>query len=111
MNRKGFTLVELLAVIVIISMIMMVVYPSISKMQKKTGLELYKSYEKMMVEYATVSSYKENEIIQLDELIQEENSLQEIKNFCSGYVLHNDNDYKAYIDCGTDYKTEGFNNN
>lgn len=108
MNKKGFTLMELLAAIVIIGVVLMIVYPEISKISKKNSDDLYKSYENMMVEYAMVSQLKNNTIIKLSELEE----LVQIKKECKGYVTINHNvtpnDYKAYIRCGDKYKTTGY---
>ena len=43
MNRKGFTLVELLAVIVILALLMLVAGTSIARVVKKARVELYNS--------------------------------------------------------------------
>ncbi len=108
MNKKGFTLMELLASIVIIGIVLMIVYPEITKISKKNNDDLYKSYENMMVEYATVSKFNNRNVIKLSEL----EDLMQIKNECKGYVTINHgvtpNEYKAYIRCGEKYKTTGY---
>ncbi len=109
LNKKGFTLVEVLTVIVVISLIMMISFPALLKIINRNNEELYKSYEKLMVEYAKVSPYKNRNRIYLNEL----EGLEEIQEKCSvGYVDINHATtpvvYNAYIECG-DYKTK--NNN
>lgn len=105
MNKKGFTLMELLATIVIIGIVLMIVYPEISKISKKNNDDLYKSYENMMVEYAMVSKLNYKNTIKLAEL----EDLIQIKNECKGYVTINHGvspvEYKAYIRCGEKYTT------
>ena len=100
MNKKGFTLMELLTVIVVIAIIMMVVYPSISKIQKNNNDEMYKTYEKMMIEYALVSGINNNTIIKLSSLREKGLAMDDE---CNGYV--NMTTKKAYISCGNKYTT------
>ena len=115
MNNRGFTLMELLAVIVIISIILMIVYPEISTISNKNNDEKYKQYEKMMEEYAMVSKKNSQDYIKLSELkdldiiINPNLSDRE----CKGYVkIEHDvtpNTYKGYISCKNGYKTTGYN--
>ncbi len=49
MSKKAFTLIELLAVIVIIGLIIGIVIPAASKLFSKTSKEQHSYYEKMMV--------------------------------------------------------------
>lgn len=108
MNKKGFTLIELLAVIVIISIILMIIYPSITKTSEENKEKLYQGYEKMMIEYAMVSSKRNQSIIKLNDLEE----LDKVKKECKGYVeINHDvtpNTYKAYIKCDDKYQTKGF---
>ena len=119
MNKKGFTIMELLATIVILAMIMMMIFPSITKLLKNNDEKKYQTYEDMMVEYAIVSEVAPvNNIIKLSQL----DELADVKRECTGYVKVIDrtkNQYKAYILCGDnvedcngdyseDYKTDGF---
>lgn len=123
MNRKGFTLMELLATIVILGLIMLIIFPSITKLMKNNDSKKYDTYERMMVEYAIVSDIlpDANNNIKLSQL----NELADVKKECVGYVHVIDkskNEYKAYISCGynseddelacndygEDYKTNDF---
>ena len=108
MNKKGFTLVELLSIIVLIGIVLMVVFPAVSKLLKRNNEEMYASYEDMMVEYAKVSSLNNNNTIGLTAL----DNLDQVKNECIGYVTINHNSvpnvYKAYIKCSDKYQTENF---
>ncbi len=106
LNKKGFTLVEVLTVIIIITAIMMISLPVMNSLTKRNNEELYKSYEKMMEEYARNSPLKTEDTIMLSDL----DGLDQIKNECSGYVYINHTPpvmYKAYIECG-DYHTTGY---
>lgn len=117
MNNKGFTMMEILAAIVIVGIILIFIYPSITEISKKNSDEKYKSYEKMMVEYAMISKDRNKEIIKLSELsdldiiINPDSSNKE----CRGYVIIDHtvtpNTYKAYISCSDKYKTSGYNAN
>ena len=102
MNQKGFTLVELLAVIVIISLIMLITYPNIIKIINDNNKEIYAGYERAMVEYAKVSPLRTKSPILLSEL-NTDNSLDGIKDAgCNGYVVVNhttDVTYQAFIRC------------
>ena len=104
LNKKGFTLMEVLTVIIVITIIMMITLPLVDSISNRNKEELYKSYEKMMVEYAMASSKKQG-TISLSEL----NGLDKIKNECTGFVKIDDNNYNAYIKCpkedGSKYKT------
>ncbi len=103
MNKKGFTLMELLTVLVVMVIITMVVYPSVTKLLQKNSKEMYSSYEQMMVEYAKTLNSKERII-----LLKELDGLDKIKNECFGYV--DTQEEKAYIKCSDKYKTTGYNN-
>lgn len=108
MNKKGFTLIELLVTIILIGIIMTIVLPSAFKSSNENRIKLYKEYEKMMIEYARVSELNSENIINLNNLEE----LGRVKNECIGYVTINHgivpNEYNAYISCGDDYETEGF---
>ena len=65
MNNKGFTMMEVLAAIVIVSVILMVVYPSVSEISKKNNEDKYHNYEKMMVEYAMINKNRDKDILKL----------------------------------------------
>ena len=107
MNKKGFTLVEVLAVIIILGFLMMLVIPSIDKLMKDNDEKKYMTYEDMMVEYAIVYPNKNLTTIKLSLL----DNLDEVKKNCTGYVKvidRNKNDYKSYIKCGNKYITSGY---
>ncbi len=108
MNKKGFTLVELLAVVVIMALIMALAFPSITGMISGSNQKKYVSYEKSMSEYAKAYYEDESGIIGLSLL--KSKGLTGIDSDCIGYVDLND-DYKAYIKCSDDYQTNNFNAN
>ncbi len=106
MNKKGFTLMEVLTVIIVITAIMMIALPTISNISKKNNNELYKTYEKIIEEYALTNEHKGEIVINIDQLGLRE----KIGDKCNGYAyLINDRplEYKAYILCG-DYRTTGY---
>ena len=108
MNKKGFTLVELLATIVIIGLIMTLVMPSASRVSNDNKERMYKEYEKMMIEYAKINRYNEMSVINLYDL----DELDNVKEECEGYVTINHSanpaTYASYISCGENYTTTGY---
>ena len=107
MNKKGFTLVELLATIVIMALIMTMAFPSIQRLITNNDKQKYSSYEKSMQEYAKAYYEDSNQIINLNSL--KEKGLTGIDSDCIGYVDANNN-YKPYLKCSK-YETNGFDNN
>ena len=111
MNKQGFTLVELISVVVLISLVMMLIVPGLSSLMNANRRKEYQTYMDMMIEYTkTYPGYKEREYICLDEL-----NIKEINNNtdCNGYVEIDNNRLKSYLSCykGTEkkFETEGFN--
>lgn len=108
MNKNGFTLVELLATIIIIGLIMVFVMPSAARVSRNNKKRIYSEYENMMVEYAKINENNSEDVINLYDLEELEN----VKNECLGYVTINHSTtpstYHAYIDCGEEYKTTGY---
>ena len=110
MNKKGFTLVELLAVITIMSLIMAIAFPAIDNLIENNKRKKYESYEKIISEYAKAffEDRAQTGTLKLNEIkdTTENNELGGLDSSCNGYVdLTN---YKAYIQCD-EYETEGFN--
>jgi type IV pilus assembly protein PilA len=81
-KKKGFTLIEMLAVIVIIAIIMALVLPAATRVRNNNKTRIYKEYESMMVEYAKVNELNYQDSIDLIDL----DELEKVKNECSGYV-------------------------
>ena len=80
--KKGFTLTELLVSIVIITMLLMVVLPTISNIMNKNNNELCDSYKEIAVEYARISDKRENDTINITEL----DGIETVQKECTGYV-------------------------
>ena len=117
-NKNAFTLVELLATIVLIALIMGLVLPSAMRVSKENENRMCEEYANMMEEYAAVSQYKDNYYINLNQL----DELSKVKDDCSrttecpdcgGYVFVDHATtpvtYKAYISCKSGCSTEGYN--
>lgn len=106
MNKKGFTLMELIAAIVIMAFIMMMIFPAVSDLMNNNDTDMYKSYEKMMIEYAMVNPLRKTES---RIMLQELEELKKVKDECKGYVDITVTDdiysYKPYIKCGDKYRT------
>ena len=126
--KKGFTLVELLAVIVILAVILIIAIPQVLKAVDNSRNSAYTNQEQMIENVAKTylaknSGEAPNEIgetlfIDLGDL-QEKNLIGEIRDasnqqiICEGYVAitkidFNDYDYKSFINCGENYQTEGY---
>ena len=98
--KRGFTLVELLAVIVLMSLVMMLIFPSIRKIYSSNTNKQYETYKDMMIKYAKtipVSNYKgetDEKYVCLSDL-----GMPKINEniTCNGYV--NISQMKAYLTC------------
>ena len=124
-NKKAFTIIELLAVILIISLLMIVVIPSVVKFMKKGTESYYRSLESELKTAGAdyVETYRsllpQNighvRVIELDELVNNnyiDPVLDEKKNECIGQVTIEKvktDSYKYYscIKCGDYYTSEG----
>ena len=111
MNKKAFTLVELLTTIVIIAFIMGIILPSASRISSDNKEKMYKEYEKMVAEYAAISPFKNQAYIPLESL----DELQKVQRECTGYVVVTREDdkppvYTPYLSCG-DYHSDDYDPN
>ena len=124
-NKLGFTIIELLAVILIISLLMILVVPSISKYLKKGTQSYYRSLENEVKTAGAdyVETYRsllpQNighvRVIELDELIDNkyiDKVVDEKKNECIGQVtiekVKTDSyEYYGCIKCGDYYISDG----
>ena len=86
-NNKGFTLVELLVVMVVMGVIMGMSWPVISKIQDNNEISKYKKYGEALVSAAKiyVDSYEEDLFMYEDDLTEE----QKEKGQCV-YITYND---------------------
>ena len=121
-DRKGFTLVEILAVIVIIGILAIIVVPSVTSYVTNTRSETYLAHEKTMEEAAqsytvdcingqnpcSLPGKGNSKEIRLKELIEKEYSSrlqnpQEKNSFCdeekSYVIITNDNDEYEFESC------------
>ena len=80
-KKKGFTLVELLAVIVILAVILIIAMPKISDVIKKTRLSSLEATTKMIINFAE-KKYTENQVLEQGTNIN-----------CSDVAKLNKNDY------------------
>jgi type IV pilus assembly protein PilA len=130
MNKKGFTLVELLATITIIGIVSLIVIPNVIKLIKGTEQDIFNVNEESLVD-AAEAYYSVNidllpddlesiVIVTLDELIdggysKEMKGLDDGKVFCDGYVevmqiKESMYEYTPFLDCGGKYITPGYSN-
>lgn len=113
MNKKGFTLVELIAVIVLLALVTMLIVPNLSDLRSSNSNKQYETYLNMMMEYTKLyPNYKNRSTICLSEL-----KTVGLKNFsesatCNGYVTISGGTIKPYISCTESdeslYKSEGY---
>ena len=99
MNKNGFTLAELLAVMVLLALVMILVVPGVSSIKRNNDKKQYQTYLDMMIEYTkTIPLYKEKTFVCLSNL-----KMQPIneKIGCSGYVLitNSGNTLTPYLHC------------
>ena len=103
MNRKGFTLSELLIVIGIVALLTIMVIPSISKINSNNEKKKYGAYENMLKEYA--EAHEVSDTTNLCDI----DGLEDVKKLCQGYVRVSGGKYTAYINCPkVGYKTSGY---
>lgn len=128
MNNKGFTLLELLAVIVILAIILAIAVPTISSLIENSRLNAYQSSEKMLASaarnyLASRSEFLPTEIgfikiIDLNDLVINNyiNQIRDSKNSadnCDGYVVvrktdSTNHEFKPYMKCGSNYITTDY---
>ena len=98
MNKKGFTLVELLVTIIIIGVIMGIVFPSAIKISNESKGKMLEEYRKVVVEYALISPLKGQQQININDL----DIPGKIKQECTGHanlISSNPIQYEAIIQC------------
>ena len=113
MNKKGFTLVELIAVLVLIILITLITFPNLRNLMDNNGAKEFTTYQDMMVEYAkTMSPNKYNgNYVCLSNL-----GMEKINNTmkCNGYVVKSGSTYTPYLYCTQNgekqYQTNGYVN-
>lgn len=103
MNKKGFTLVELVGVIVLIAVVSMLTFPALNNLRKNNNEKEFKTYEDMMVEYTrSVPDYRYKSFICLNQL-----GMNKINDnmTCHGYVEIVNNKLTPYLTCSQSGKT------
>ena len=97
MNKKGFTLIELIAVLVLIVLVSMLTFPNLRNLMKNNNEKEFKTYEDMMINYAKViPNYKSRDHICLSDL-----NLKKINDNmkCNGYVKIDNGTLTSYLLC------------
>lgn len=122
MNKKGFTLIEILAAIIIISILGLIVIPKAFNVISKNKTKLYKDQEVRLEEAANkyltdiYTGSDSDIVIQKNELIYagyigEIYDLTDTASICNAYVIVSNIDTNpaidAYISCDN-YVTEGY---
>ncbi len=122
----GFTLIELIAVVVILGIILVIAVPRIMDIIENSKLEGYKKnealLERLATYYLTINNDlfpNEGEVIQITltdlkntDLITSLSDVRDKNQDCDGYVeVFKDGvifNYKGYIICGDNYSTPGY---
>ena len=111
MNKRAFTLIELLITIVVIGIIMGLVLPSAIRVSNDNKTKIFEEYEKMMIEYALINSKKGNQVIVLDDLDELAGIIKKECSGVTGYVYKTSSSpikYDAYLNCPNTYQTTGY---
>lgn len=132
MNKKGFTLVEIIAVIALIGILAILITPNLIKILGDSTNRTMKVQEQELTEagllyledycknpldgkrcprtFTIDSNYKYSGEVSLNTLISnkyiDEVSLK--NEVCTGCVIFTSNEAKAYLKCGESYETEGY---
>lgn len=127
MSRKGFTLLELLATIVLLAIIAVITIPKVMSIIDDTNQSVYIENEKVLFRaaqsYITLNSelipttIGQTNNIDLTTLVAAK-AIEPVvdpvtKEACEGYfavkkISETMNNYKVYIKCGTSYETDGY---
>lgn len=128
MKNKGFTLVELLAVIVILAIILAIAVPRISSLIENSRSEAYRANEKMLGKAAHTYLAAHNDLIpaEIDGVakidinsLKNDNFINDILDVidkttqCSGYVIVKRTNISShsvtpYLKCGENYMTDNY---
>jgi prepilin-type N-terminal cleavage/methylation domain-containing protein len=130
-NKKGFTLIEVLAVITIIGVIALITTPIVDRAIQRTGQKVFITNEKSLAS-ATENYFSNNltklpanisdkDVIFLNELVVEGyiKPIKDIKNKdneCDGYVVVEKTksymyDYDPYLNCSEKFVSDNYYNN
>ena len=118
--KKGFTLIEILATIIILAIIFVIAVPQISKIINNSKISIYRKNEEVLIKAASLYALRNQEyypsiigdtkeitlnqlqeVKYISEIINPENKTEE----CKGYVLitkieQDEYDYTPHIKCG-----------
>lgn len=128
MKNKAFTLLELLAVIIILSIILIITIPIINSVISSANLNAFVADEKMMVNATKLYLGTNEELLPSNigdtieiklSTLQSDNLLDSIpnpwdnKDVCDGYILItkinlNEYDYTPYLKCENNYKADSY---
>ena len=113
MNNKGFTLVELIGVVVLIAVVSMLTFPALNNLRKNNNEKEFKTYEDVMVSYTrSVPNYHQKTHVCLNQLT--EIGMKKINEnmTCNGYVKIVGNNLIPYLSCSeagrTLYTSSGY---
>ena len=116
MNKKGFTMIEIMAALIVLTVIMLIAFPTIIRVIKETGGDIDESTE-ALIKSATknyVEKYKNNyrldtnlnECITIDTLIKENLLIDNLKEGTNGDKIDVNRGISITVDEGLNYKFE-----
>lgn len=128
MEKKGFVLVELLAVVMILAIVLTITVPSVKNIIQNTSLKTFIADEEIMVDVAKKYLGMNDNLLPADvgdtveiklSLLRSEKLISSIQNpwdkndICDGYILItkvdvNRYDYTPYLKCSSNYKADGY---
>ena len=112
MNKKGFTLTELLAVIVVLAIIISIAMMASTSIMNKSKIKLYREMEDNLkdvaIDYLLDNreniNFEETPTVSVDTLIKE-GYFEDNKNYCNKNknikLIRTENDYTAIVEEGT----------
>ncbi len=103
MNEKGFTLVELIAVIILIALVAMITFPNLNNLRKNNNEKEFTTYENLMVEHAKILPIQKyrNSDTNRGYICHSQLNMKPINDsiICNGYVEIDGNNLFPYLYC------------
>ena len=116
MNKSGFTLVELIAVLVLIVLVSLLTFPNLSNLMKNNNEKEFTTYESLMVSYAKTFSLNKYVDFETNKghICYRDLKMKPIRDSvtCNGYVEIDGNNLTPYLSCSQNdnqlYQTDNY---